>query len=118
VPRLTLSDEDWQDIQTISEERYHTWEWNIGRSPRFMRSQQTQIAGLELKVQVVVDKGLVSQISGSGPLWSAPLAARLNELLKGVRYDGEELQQTLHPWQQQLFPSPLSLDMVVTLLYG
>ena len=30
-----LTEEDWTNIHKLSEERYQTWEWNFGKSPRF-----------------------------------------------------------------------------------
>lgn len=31
----SLTEEDWVNIHKLSGERYQTWEWNYGKSPRF-----------------------------------------------------------------------------------
>src|SRR5699024_9017452 len=35
VPQYVLTEEDWDNIYKLSEERYQKWEWNYGKSPKF-----------------------------------------------------------------------------------
>ena len=35
IPTLKLTVEDWDRVKQINAERYLSWDWNIGRSPRF-----------------------------------------------------------------------------------
>ncbi|MCP5097963.1 MAG: lipoate--protein ligase, partial [Chloroflexi bacterium] len=35
VNEYRLSDADWVQVEKIATERYRTWEWNYGRSPKF-----------------------------------------------------------------------------------
>src|SRR5690625_7174814 len=37
VPRYELTDEDWENIYRLSNERYRKWEWNFGKSPSLDR---------------------------------------------------------------------------------
>src|SRR5699024_542258 len=35
VPQYELTEQDWDRIHELSEERYQKWEWNYGKSPKF-----------------------------------------------------------------------------------
>ena len=35
VEEYKLTDEDWKNIETLSNEKYRTWDWNYGRNPKY-----------------------------------------------------------------------------------
>ena len=35
IKEYVLTDEDWEKIHEISKNKYQTWEWNFGKSPKF-----------------------------------------------------------------------------------
>ncbi len=62
VQNYELSDNDWGQIHQISDERYKTWEWNVGRSPRFnvQKSERFSVGKVDLRIDV--DKGLIQSV--------------------------------------------------------
>lgn len=35
VEEYKLTDEDWKNIEALSNEKYRTWDWNYGRNPKY-----------------------------------------------------------------------------------
>ena len=35
VETYHLTDEDWKNIEKLSNDKYRTWEWNYGRNPKY-----------------------------------------------------------------------------------
>src|SRR5699024_6564844 len=59
VPRYELSDEDWDNIREISEERYNNWNWNFGKSPSFNIQQSHKFDSGLVDVRLDVKKGII-----------------------------------------------------------
>src|SRR5690606_6424913 len=57
-----LSDEDWEKIHEISRNRYQTWEWNYGKSPRFniQKTERFPSGGIDLRLEV--NKGIIEEV--------------------------------------------------------
>lgn len=80
----TLSDEDRQAIKRLRDEKYHTWEWNWGKSPRFTLRRGD--------VKLFVDHGIITECS-------APfLPKEAITALIGQRYGYRNLYQLLSPY--------------------
>ncbi len=35
VEEYKLTDEDWENIEKLSNDKYRTWAWNYGRNPKY-----------------------------------------------------------------------------------
>jgi lipoate---protein ligase len=90
VRPLPLTPDDWTQIEQIRVERYESWDWNYGRSPRF--TVQKKPAGY--CVTVTVDKGRVEsvRVEGAG---GEETAVVLQSCLAGVRYNLPDLTLAL-----------------------
>ena len=49
-----LTDEDWEKIHKISEERYQKWDWNYGKSPKFnvQASHRFPVGSIDIRLEV------------------------------------------------------------------
>ncbi|MBK8988918.1 MAG: lipoate--protein ligase [Chloroflexi bacterium] len=116
VDHLPLSADDWTRIHQIKTERYDTWEWNIGRSPRFSVQRRILWGQTEIEARVEVVNGRIQQVSFSESL--QPSAGRgLQAHLIGRRYDRANLSQALHEFSpaystDNLPPTALLLDLL------
>ena len=85
---LELDSRDWKIIQELAEKRYRSWEWNIGRSPKFFVTRRVRLAAAEIVLQIIVEGGLVREIGlleGDG--LHSDLLQAMNACLGGVRYE-------------------------------
>ncbi len=117
IPTLKLTAEDWDRVKQINAERYMSWDWNIGRSPRFNLSKSKQYANGTVEVRVEVYKGFIDRFAVSGDCFNGQEIARLEKKLTGVRYDPDDLLAALGDGENELFSAGISKKEFVDLLY-
>ena len=81
-----LTEEDVEAIQQLREEKYQTWEWIFGYSPRYRFTNTLETAQGLVHLSFMVEHGLISGMSVSGAL-SVELSAKLGECLQGCRHE-------------------------------
>lgn len=113
-----LSEDDWKVIQGIAEERYRSWSWNIGRSPKFSTTRCAQTDYGEVVLEIVVSKGTIQTVRSTkvNPQID-PTVTALCDCLQGVRYDLHEIAIALHYCSEDPLPPGLSEDQLVALIY-
>jgi lipoate-protein ligase A len=78
--------EDIEAIEKLSIEKYQTWEWIFGYSPRYRFRNKLEIGNREVLICLLVERGLFSEVSISGAI-SAELGKKIAETLVGCRHD-------------------------------
>ena len=61
VCQYKFTEADHSKINDLVEEKYKTWEWNYGYSPRFSFKNQGSANGQFIEVEVEVEKGIIKQ---------------------------------------------------------
>lgn len=113
-----LSEDAWKVVKNIAEERYHSWSWNIGRSPKFSLTRRVETPYGSVTVQSMVDKGYLqeSRLIENDPEIDAGLLA-LCDCVQGVRYDPEDIAAGIANCEAGAVPSGLTSDMLLSLFY-
>jgi lipoate-protein ligase A len=97
VVQYEFSQNDWGVVQEIAKERYHSWEWNIARSPKFSTIKRTQSPQGELILVLHIDKGYICSARATN--LNPEYANSVNEMcdcLVGIRYDPDDIALALH----------------------
>src|SRR5690606_36842558 len=56
-----LTEQDWENIHEISKNRYHLWEWDYGKSPRFNIQKTKRFPSGSLDIRLEVKKGVIEE---------------------------------------------------------
>ena len=92
---LTLSQDDLIAIEKLKQEKYDTWDWNYGKSPKCqMRCKKRWDGGL-LDLQLSVANGKISAIHIFGDFLAVQPVAELEQILMGCPYGADALEQVL-----------------------
>lgn len=89
-----LTTEDIQAIEKLRIEKYQSWEWIFGYSPRYRFTNKLETANGEILVSLLVEKGLISEVSVSGVV-PAKIGKEISEALLGCRHDLEAAEAAL-----------------------
>ena len=89
------TEKDIQNIQHLSEEKFRTWEWNFGYSPKYSFQNKTVIDGRGVEVNLKTVKGIINEINVSGDYFSEKINQQLSNNLQGKRHFFEDVQQAL-----------------------
>ncbi|MGO4548784.1 lipoate--protein ligase [Paenibacillus sp. 2TAB23] len=94
IPFYELSDDDWEKVRKLADERYRSWEWNYGRSPAFNVQQKKRIEGAgTFDVRLQVEEGLIVGAAIYGDFFGRGESAEAAEKLIGTRYEAAALKQ-------------------------
>ncbi|MCA9930752.1 MAG: lipoate--protein ligase [Anaerolineales bacterium] len=117
IPTYDLTDEDWATIRQVSAERYQTWEWNIGRSPKFNVQKTKRFPVGKVDIRIDVERGRIKGVKVFGDFAGKRLVAELEALLLGVRYDKEVLTEALQDYDVSPYFGELETGAFLELLY-
>ena len=95
VEYYELTDKDRDNIQKMVEERYGTWEWNYGRSPKFNFKGYKRFDGGCVEARLQVEDGLIENCKIYGDFFGKGDIKDLEDKLKGIRYGIEEVSSAL-----------------------
>lgn len=84
---LTL--EDKAAINLIMQEKYNSWEWNYGKSPKFnYKNSKKYDAGI-IDVRINVENGVINSCKVYGDFFGTEDISKFEELFTGIRYERE-----------------------------
>jgi lipoate-protein ligase A len=90
-----LTEQDWEEINKISRDRYQRWEWNFGRSPKFNIQKTQRFPFGQIDARIEVHNGVIQQIKLFGDFLGLRDVGDVEGRLIGVRYDKRHLQDAL-----------------------
>ena len=97
-----LSDADTQTISELAKEKFITWDWRYGYSPKYTFSNTVKIDGRTLKIFLEVKKGRIENANLEGNYFNEPLTTELSALLVGKRHFYEDIQAVLKTRDEEL----------------
>ncbi|HNP19278.1 MAG TPA: lipoate--protein ligase [Fulvivirga sp.] len=113
-----LSTDEWKAVNTLKEEKYDSWEWNYGRSPKFNIQRSKRFPVGEIDVRMFVENGYLSEIKIYGDFFGKEPLENIEILLTGVKYDKKEISQKLNGIDLTEYFGDVSKPKFIELLYG
>lgn len=113
-----LTEDEWKGVYQLKEEKYDTWEWNYGRSPKFNIQRTKRFPVGEIDLRINVENGFISGFKIYGDFFGKEPVEKLENLLVGVRYEKEDVDARLHDVNIQEYFGAISMKEFVDLVYG
>lgn len=90
-----FTDEDWENIHKLSEERYANWDWNYGKSPKFnmQHSHRFPVGSIDIRLQV--QKGMIEDVIIFGDFFGVGEVDVICDRLKGIQYTQQAIAAVL-----------------------
>ncbi len=88
VSEICLNKEDERRISELMREKYETWEWNYGKSPKFTLERQAVIDGRKMNIFLEVSRGMIRSFRAEA---AENIYRKLEAALTGVRYDYSDI---------------------------
>ena len=90
-----LSEYDIQEISKLRDEKYSTWDWNFGTSPKFGYTKQIRTGGGNVELNLDVEKGLITAIKFYGDFFSQKEPSDFEALFLNQKYEPENIRHIL-----------------------
>ena len=117
IPTYDLSAAEWEQVAQITAETYNTWEWNIGRSPKFNVQKTERYAVGKIDLRIDVEKGRIQGLKIYGDFAGQKEVTELESFLIGVRYDRSSLESALADQNLSPYFGVLETETFLDLLY-
>ncbi len=98
--------EDIAAIEKLAIEKYQTWDWVFGYSPRYRFTNTIETANGAISVSLLVEKGRITEVAFSGEIQDET-AQKLANALIGCRHDFQEVTSALSQNDMDNLPSEL-----------
>jgi len=86
-----LSENDIQSVEKLASEKFRTWEWNFGYSPKYSFRNELEIEGKVLSIRLVVEKGVIVEAEISRVYLDKNECLHVQKILPGKRHFFEDL---------------------------
>lgn len=90
-----FSKDDLDQIQKIRNEKYATWEWNYGHSPKYNFMQGARTPGGTLEVNLQVEKGIIKEAKFYGDFFGVLNVNEIEDALKDCKHAQNEVRAVL-----------------------
>lgn len=96
VPRAQLTEADWSGIRRLSEERYRSWDWNYGKSPKANIRHRKRFEGAgTIDLRLDIEHGRIASLRIFGDFFGTSDIAELEQKLTGIKYERIEVEAAL-----------------------
>lgn len=117
IPVYELTEQDWDKVRKLADERYRSWEWNYGRSPSFNVQQRKRIEGAgTFDVRLQVEEGVITEAAIFGDYFGRGDSAEVAERLAGTRYDAAALRELTDGLDLPYYFGPITKEQWLELL--
>ena len=90
-----LTDQDRVAIQKLVDEKYGTWDWNFGSSPKYNFQKGIKTKGGHVEINLEVKKGEVKNVKIFGDFFNTREVTELEDMLRGVPHERDKIKELL-----------------------
>ncbi|EOD3805678.1 TPA: lipoate--protein ligase [Staphylococcus aureus] len=95
VEEYKLTDEDWENIEKLSNDKYRTWEWNYGRNPKYNFEREEKFEKGFVQIKFDVKRGKIEHAKIFGDFFGVGDVTDLENALVGCLHDFEHIEEEL-----------------------
>ncbi len=111
-----LTEEEIKEITLLKENKYSTWEWNYGYSPKYNYSNKQYIKCGLTEVNMNVSGGIISDFKISGDFFEKKPVKELEEKINGKKHERDELVKLFNEVQPKDYILSLTTDELLVLI--
>ncbi|MEH7583048.1 lipoate--protein ligase [Priestia megaterium] len=117
ITEYKLTEKDWETIHQISKERYQSWDWNYGKSPKFNLQHSHRFPVGQIDVRLEVNKGKIDACIIYGDFFGVGDVQEVQGKLTGVRYEKASIEQALEDIDIPHYFGNITKEEFVELIY-
>lgn len=112
----SLTQEEEEEIQQLERNKYNSWEWNFGKSPKYTYERKVRTRGGTVQVLINVINGLIEDIRFYGDFFSCREPANLAAMLTGLPHERAAMTKVLKAVTIEEYFNGMNLDELMSLL--
>lgn len=92
---VKFTDEDIREIKKLENEKYSTWEWNFGGSPKYNFENIKKFSGGTVELHLHVKEGFIQECRIFGDFFGKRDVAELETALQGEKHSRDSIERLL-----------------------
>jgi len=112
----SYTEDEISEIMKLRDEKYSTWDWNYGMSPKYSQTREMKFAGGTVEATLDAKDGYISEIRLYGDFFGVKDISLLEDALKGTRHREEDIAGVLDNVGLEEFIVNVSKEDVINLL--
>lgn len=108
-----FTDMDLKQIYKMKDEKYSTWDWNFGNSPKYSFTNTRKYTGGYVEFNLNVDKGIIKEIKLFGDFFGKCDVSEIERALTGVKHSEEEIRTVLSKFDINNYFSNITVDDLI-----
>lgn len=117
VPEFHLTDEIWEGVYQLREERMGNWDWNYGQSPDSEYSYSHKFPFGFVDIRFNVKRGVMSDTQIFGDFFGLGEIRDVEERLNGVRYERQSVRDALADVDINHYFGNTTVEEIVNLMF-
>lgn len=113
IAEYKLTKEDYANIEKLMEERYSTWEWNFGESPKFNIDKSERFSAGKVETKIDVEDGIIKFIKFYGDFFGGGEISNIEDKFIGIKYREDEIKKVLDTIDIGYYFSGISKDEII-----
>jgi len=105
-----LTARDIKAIQQLVDEKYSTWDWNFGSSPKYNFQKGIKAKGGHVEINLEVKNGTIQKVKLFGDFFSTKDIEDLENKLVGLAHEHDTLRKQLEQLDLEKYMSNVSVD--------
>jgi lipoate-protein ligase A len=106
--------EDIAEIQKLRDEKYVSWDWNFGYSPKYNFEKMIKTEGGNIEFHIDVDRGIMHDVKIYGDFFNMLDIQVVVDALKGVPHEEKSIREKLKPFDIGSYFSHVSIDEFIS----
>jgi len=92
---MPLTQDEIDEIEKIKKDKYETWAWNFGSSPKYDFYNEGKFTGGTIELNLKVEKGIITDIKIFGDFFGVKDIKEIEDLLKGTEHKKEKIKNAI-----------------------
>ncbi len=112
-----MSEDEINAIQKLVDEKYTTWEWIYGNSPKYNYDNTKRYTGGTVEFNMEVDKGFIKAIRIYGDFFGERDVNELEIALTGVKHSEADIIKALEGFEIGKYIANVTLEDILSGLF-
>ena len=115
---LSLTEEQLAEVRRLKSEKYDTWQWNFGRSPKFSTCLRQRYPGGLLELHLTVEQGCIREVAILGDFLGLADLQPLEQALLSCPYREDAIREVLARFPLEDMLGSITADEFVVTIFN
>lgn len=114
----SLREDELEQIRRNADEKYRSWEWTYGRSPKYTFKNKARFPGGSIEVRLFVSGGIIKEAAFSGDYMAVTDSGDAERALSGVKFNREDVLEALSSVDTESVFGEITAENIAEVIFG